>query len=63
MSDIKMLNTKDVSEILGVGINLTRKIMKLPSFPKIMIGKKKCLVSEEALKKWIEESTYMKYKV
>lgn len=40
MSTKKMLTPKEVSEIIGIGMNNTYKLFKIKGFPKIQIGKK-----------------------
>lgn len=50
-SDIKMLNTKEVAEILRCSIPTARNIMRHYDFPLIMVGKN-MRVSEEAFQKW-----------
>lgn len=49
-----MLTPKEVSEIIGLGLNNTYKLFGLKGFPKIQIGKK-YFVNEEELKKFIQE--------
>ena len=53
----KILSTKDVASILGMGINQTRELIKRKDFPKITIGKK-WLIPEDALNDWINQSVY-----
>ena len=48
---IKMLNTKEVAEILRCSVPTARSIMLRYDFPLIMVGKN-MRVSEEAFLKW-----------
>lgn len=50
-TNIKMLNTKEVAEILRCSIPTARNIMLRYDFPLIMVGKN-MRVSEEAFRKW-----------
>ena len=49
-----MLTPKDVSLLIGLGLNNTYKIFKLKGFPKFQIGKK-FYVYESDLKKFFDE--------
>ena len=54
----KMLSTKEVAEKLNMGINQTRQLIKKANFPKIIIGKRKWIIPEDALDEWIKKNLY-----
>lgn len=58
-TDINMLDTKDLQEVLKMGRNNAYSLMKSECFPSIKIGKK-YYVSEESLKAWIKDNEYSK---
>lgn len=58
----KMLKVKDVSEILGCGINKAYDIVNSQGFPKMIIGKR-IYIHPEKFNEWIKAYTYKEYKL
>ena len=52
--DEKLLTPNEVKDVLHIGINQTRKLMKTPGFPSIRLNSK-IYVTEDNLKKWLED--------
>lgn len=50
----KYLSPKDISNILGMGKNKTYKLITLPGFPKIKIGKR-YYIPESELDKYLNK--------
>ncbi|WP_052301791.1 helix-turn-helix domain-containing protein [Butyrivibrio proteoclasticus] len=48
-----VLSIKDISNILGIGINQARALVNRSDFPSIQIGKKKRIVPKEAFMQWL----------
>ncbi len=48
-------NIKDVQQILGLGKNNVYKLLKLPTFPVIKIGKR-YLIPKKEFEEWISKS-------
>ena len=53
----KMLNVKEVSNLLGLGINQTRKLVNSDCFPKIKIGRR-ILIPENEYEEWVKKYCY-----
>lgn len=49
-----MLSVKEVSKILGIGINQTYELVKKEGFPSFRVGQK-FLVPKEKFEEWINE--------
>ena len=49
----QVLSVKDISTILGIGINQARALVNRKDFPAIQIGKKKRIVPREAFMEWL----------
>lgn len=54
----KMLTTKEVSEILHMGINQTRTLINRKDFPKIKVSERKWIIPEGEFNDWIHRMTY-----
>jgi predicted DNA-binding transcriptional regulator AlpA len=52
---MKMLEAKDIKEILGMALANVYKLMKQPDFPAIRISERRYIVPEEKFYKWIDE--------
>lgn len=56
IEDNKIVYTiKEVQEILGLGKNNVYKLLKLPTFPVIKIGKR-YLIPKKELEEWVSKS-------
>lgn len=49
----QILTIRDVSQILHIGINQARSLVHRKDFPKIVIGKKKCIIPQAAFNEWL----------
>ena len=56
----KLLKAKDISNIIGCGINKAYAIMNSDSFPTITIGRNK-YVYEEKFKEWLDSYSYKEF--
>lgn len=56
----KVLRAKDISEILGCGLNKVYALMKSESFPTIKIGRN-YFVYENEFEKWLQLYSYKEY--
>lgn len=54
----KTLTTKEVAEILHMGINQTRALINRKDFPKIKVGERKWIIPEEDFEKWMHQMVY-----
>jgi len=54
MENIEMLSVKEISKILGIGINQTYELVKKEGFPSFRVGQK-FLVPKEKFEEWINE--------
>lgn len=53
-TELKFLNTKEVSEILGCSLPKARDIMRRADFPLVIVGR--CLkVEESAFREWAQK--------
>ncbi len=57
MDGIKMLDIKDLQNVLKIGKNSAYALMKSDCFPSVQIGRK-WLVSEDSLKEWLKDNEY-----
>ena len=57
--DVIIYTIKDIQRILGIGKNNAYKLLQLPSFPFIKIGKR-YLIPKDDFEKWIKGSLYKK---
>ncbi len=48
-----VLSVKDISRILGIGINQARALVYRSDFPSIQIGKKKRIVPKNVFYDWL----------
>jgi len=49
-------DAKQISKLLGIGMNTTYQLMNSKSFPTIRIGKK-MFVSKKAFEQWLEKES------
>ena len=52
-----MLDIRDLQKVLKIGKNSAYSLMQSECFPSIQIGRK-WLVSEDALKEWLDDNKY-----
>lgn len=57
IDDIILYEIKDIQNILKIGRDSTYKLIKLPTFPVIRIGKK-YLIPKTQFEKWVENSIH-----
>ena len=55
---MRMLSTKEVAQILNMGINQTRNLINRKDFPKIKVGERKWIIPEDEFNKWIQTNLY-----
>lgn len=55
VQETKTYNIKDIQEYLGIGKNNAYKLIKLPNFPVIKIGKK-YIVPKDAFEEWLSKN-------
>jgi excisionase family DNA binding protein len=58
----KMLQIKDVKNILGCSLPMAYDIIKCHDFPKIRIGRR-FFIPKEAFEKWVNNYTGKEYKI
>lgn len=46
---------QEVAEMLGVPMDIMYKIMGLDGFPKILLGKKRCIIPINPLEEWFKK--------
>lgn len=51
----KVYTIKDIQDYLGIGKNTAYKLLKLPNFPVIKIGKK-YIIPKDSFEEWISKS-------
>ncbi len=54
----RMLTTKEVSQILHMGINQTRNLINRKDFPKIKVGERKWIIPEDEFDRWVHSNLY-----
>ncbi len=59
---VKMLDIKDLQNILKIGKNSAYNLMQTPGFPSMQVGRK-WMISEEAFKEWLKNNEYNKIRV
>ena len=58
-SDITVYTIKDIQRILGIGKNNAYKLLKLPTFPVIKIGKR-YIIPKNEFDTWVHNSIHKK---
>lgn len=56
-NDKKVYNAKDISRLLGIGMNKAYELLNSESFPTIKIGKRK-VVSTKAFEVWLDKESW-----
>jgi excisionase family DNA binding protein len=57
MDKIQMVSVKEVSQVLGIGINQAYDLVKKDSFPSLKTGHR-YLISKDSFEKWLQENLY-----
>ncbi len=60
--EIKILTTKELAKVLKIGRDKAYALIKSSGFPSTCIGNR-YIVTEQALKQWLEQYEHKKYAV
>jgi len=52
-----VLNVKELSKYLGIGINTAYELVRQPDFPAIRVGEKRIIIPVEQLNNWLADNS------